>query len=92
MVENKVGVVVDEEFSEVSGKSYLVAELVTGRDVQARVIFCREADPELISRILNEIGCYVKYDDEVEFSEEQKQNIGDIYIEASYNVPGLGGE
>ncbi len=92
MVENKIIVIVDEEVSEVSGKSQLVVELVDDGKVSGRVTFSREANPLQISEVMNETGCFIKYDETNGLSEKDRNDIGDLYIEASYNVPGLGEE
>jgi hypothetical protein len=89
MVEGQPEVVVDEAISEVSGKSYLKVVLVLGGCTRVQIDFYRGASPSYVSRILNETGCYIKYDDEITLSEKDKQTIGDLYIEASYNVPGV---
>ena len=90
MVENTVRVVVDEALSRFVKQSYLVAELVVDGKILGRVTFRREASPEQISEVFNETGCLIKYDEETGLPEEE--NIGDLFIEASYVVPGLGKE
>ncbi|KKQ92766.1 MAG: hypothetical protein UU16_C0057G0002 [Candidatus Woesebacteria bacterium GW2011_GWA2_40_7] len=92
MVENTIRVTVDEELSKISGKSRLVAELVDGGKVSWRMTFSRETSPLQISEAMNETGCFIKYDEDTGLSEEDRNDIGDSYIEASYNVPGLGEE
>jgi len=87
MTEKLVRVVVDEALSE-NGKSYLKVELYDDR-TRAASVFNRNASPQQISNSLNGTGCYIKYDEEVDLPEEEKNEIGDLYIRASYNVPGL---
>lgn len=89
MVENTVEVVVDEALSKISGKSYLEVKVVRDGDVWVQSVFRRGASPQQISDSFNGTGCYIKYDDDVELPEGEKQDLGDLFIKASYNVPGL---
>ena len=90
MAERLPRVVVDEVLSERSQKSYLKVELIVDDAVETVISLSRSATPQFISRILNETGCFIKYDESMELPEEERQRIGDMFIEASYNVPGLG--
>jgi hypothetical protein len=88
MAERKVCVVVDEALSE-SQISYLKVELSVDGKAETEMIFLREASPQYISQILNETGCLIKYEDFVNLPEEERKALGDVYIQASYIVPGL---
>lgn len=89
MNEGLVEVVVDEALPEKSGESYLKVEVYIDGVVGIRMAFQRNASPQKISNELNETGCLIKYEEGIELSEEDRQEIGDLHIEASYNVPGL---
>lgn len=91
MTERSARVIVDEAVSEFSGESYLRVDLVVDGEIEAVIAFDRNASPEEISRTLHEMGCFIKYEDVVELSEEERQRLGDSHIEASYTAPGLGG-
>ena len=88
MAERKVCVVVDEALSE-SRTSYLKVELNVDGKEEAGIIFQRNASPQYISQILNETGCFIKYEEAIDLSEEERQRLGDVYIGASYVVSGL---
>lgn len=91
MTERTARVIVDEAMSEFSGESYLKVDLVVDGEIEAVMALSRKASPQEISRALHEMGCFIKYEDAVELSEEERQRLGDSHIEALYTVPGLGG-
>jgi hypothetical protein len=88
MAERKVCVVVDEALSK-SRTSYLKVGLNVDGKEEAEIIFQRNASPQYISQVLNETGCLIKYEEVITWPEEEKQKLGDAYIQASYIVPGL---
>lgn len=90
MAEKQVGVIIDEDLSKKNKKSFLMVELTVNGKKKARVDFWRQASPQQISDSLNEAGCFMKYEEDIGLSEEDKRGIGELYIQASYNVPGLG--
>ncbi len=89
MVEKEVKVEVDEELPKNSGQPYLVAEMLVRGVIQERIAFDRKASPEAISKFFYKTGCAIKTDPWRGLPIEKRQFIGDLYIEASFVVPGL---
>jgi len=89
MTERQIEVLVDEGYLEKYNKSCIRVQLNIDGVETTGMIFSRDVSPETISGILNEVGCYIKYD-ETDLSEAEKQRLGDAHIDASYRVPGLG--
>ena len=90
MAERPISVVVDEILHEDSEKSYLIAELIADGKIRGQFIFGRSASPEQISKKINEVGYFIKYEGgELQLSKERKFELGNLFIEASHNVPGL---
>jgi hypothetical protein len=89
MCGKSIEVEVDEALSETSGRSFLEVRIVEDGYIWGKFGFSRGADPQHISAFLNQQGCYVKYDERLGLSEEDKENLGNAYIDASCNVPGL---
>lgn len=90
MTERPVEVVVDEAISEPSGMSFLEVELVVDGNLQGRVSFNRKASPRQISDTLHETGCFIKYEEgDANLPEDERNEVGDLFIQASYKVPGL---
>lgn len=89
MPERLIHIEVDEAFSEKSGKSYLRINIIVDGKVVGEISTLRGTSPEYLSQVLNETGCFIKYENVVDLPEKEREEIGDIYIEASYIVPGL---
>lgn len=88
MAKTPVTVVVDEGWNGVDG-SYLKVLFTDGKEAE-KVTFERGASPNKIACTLNETGCLIKFDegDIEELSDDRKEKIGDLFIEASFRVPG----
>jgi hypothetical protein len=89
MIENEVEIMVDDGLSKLTGQPYLVAEMLVRGVIQERIAFDRKASPEEISRFFYKTGCAIKTDPWRGLPKQARQFIGDLYIEASRNVPGL---
>jgi len=90
MVENTIRVIIDEELSKFTGQSGLVAILFDNGHEYMRLTYSRDTGPDQISEDLNFMGCSIKYSEDNDLSEEDRENTGGLYVQASYNVPGLG--
>ncbi len=89
MAERSIEVLVDEALTK-ENKSYLRVEIHVNGVPKVVMGVSRNAGPGDISRSLNETGYLIKNGEYIELSEEERQRLGDLHIEASYVVPGLG--
>jgi hypothetical protein len=88
MAERLIEVVVDEVLGK-SGVSGLDVEIYVDGEREVGMAFQRKASPQQISDHLNEMGSLIKYGETAELTDEERQRIGDLHIEASSNGPGL---
>ena len=92
MPERSVNVTIDEAEIKDGESSYLRVKISSEDGEPVFLSFVRGTSPQQISDVLYEIARYFEDDEEAKLllSEENRQNIIDLFTEASHNVPGLG--
>jgi hypothetical protein len=84
MVEMKPEVRITEQLDGASNKWILAVEILVGNSIKQSVEFKRSITPEAIAESFMDTGLMLKYGE----LEEGVEEVGDIFIQASYNVPG----
>lgn len=84
MVERSPEVRITEQLDSRKKKWILAVEILVGNRVEQTVGFKRSITPEEISQSFMDTGLMLKYGE----LEEDVEELGEMFIQASYNVPG----